>query len=121
MGRMTWALMIEFVISVLIDGAIFALALFALLDCLGQPADRFRVFSRMSKGAWTGALAAAALVSGLSCVSGVTALIGRPFGAGILSGGSFGMILILAAAIFTCVYLAGVRPNVSGKNGYGSY
>ena len=121
MVHMTWALMTEFVISVVIDGIIFVLALIALLDCLGHPADRFRVFSRMSKGAWAGVLAAAALLTGLACISGVSALMGKAFGVGILGAGGFGMILILASAVFTGVYLAGVRPNVSGKNGYGSY
>lgn len=77
------------------------LSVMALVDCLRRPADNFRAMGKLSKGAWLGMTAAATVVSVLSIVTA--------------SGSS---LFTLAAAVVAGVYLADVRPAVSGKSGY---
>lgn len=81
-----------------------ALSVWALVDCLMRPADRFAQEGKLSKGAWTGITGAATLVTVLA----------------VFSSG-FTSLFTLAAAIAAGVYLADVRPAVSGKGGYGGY
>lgn len=80
------------------------LALFAFVDALRHPAANFQRENKRSKPFWMGMTAAATLVCGLS----------------VLSGGGGGIFQLIGACI-ACVYLADVKPAVSGKSGYYPY
>ncbi|MGO3152418.1 MAG: DUF2516 family protein [Galactobacter sp.] len=83
----------------LVVGVVVAiLCLWALLDCLRRPAERFTAYGKLSKGAWSGILVAATAIT--------------VFGAFMASTSS---LFTLAAAVAAGVYLADVRPEVSGK------
>jgi hypothetical protein len=82
-----------------IAGAVVAiLCLWALIDCLRRPAERFTAYGKLTKGAWAGILTAATLIT--------------LFGVFLASASS---LFTLAAAVAAGVYLADVRPEVSGK------
>lgn len=77
------------------------LCIWALVDCLRRPTANFSALGKLSKGAWSGILTAATLITVVGVVW------------------SFGTSLFtLAAAVAAGVYLADVRPAVSGKGGY---
>ena len=75
------------------------LSLWAFVDCLRRPAANFAALGKLTKSAWTGLTAAAAILTVIM----------------IATGGS-STIITLAAAVVAGVYLADVRPAVSGKN-----
>ena len=77
------------------------LALLALIDAVRHPAANYQRENKRSKPFWMGMTAAATLVCVLS----------------VLSGGGGGMFQLIGACI-ACVYLADVKPAVSGKGGY---
>ncbi|MEE1622034.1 DUF2516 family protein [Zafaria sp. Z1313] len=84
---------------------VLGLALWAFLDNLRHPAANFQREDKRTKGFWM-------------------ALNGVSTGVALLSvaGGGGGGILMLVAACIVCVYLADVRPAVSGKGtGYYNY
>lgn len=84
------------------------LCIWALLDCLRRPAANFQAMGKLSKGAWTGITGAAAVITFFS--------FWFAFQAVWTAGGSGGVgIFTLAAAVAAGVYLADVRPAVSGK------
>jgi hypothetical protein len=77
------------------------LCLWALIDCLRRPAERFTAFGKLTPGAWTGILVASTAVT--------------VFGVFLASVSN---LFTLAAAVAAGVYLADVRPEVSGKGGW---
>ncbi|WP_313814816.1 DUF2516 family protein [Glutamicibacter sp.] len=103
MQFMKMAQMIEYYMLFALGLAIVALAVWALIDCLRHPADRFIQEGKRTKGFWTGLTVASTAVALLSMLS--------------ISGG----ILQLIAACIVCVYLADVKPAVSGKGGWYGY
>lgn len=78
------------------------LALWALVDALRHPGEAYLREGKRSKGFWGGLNAGAALF----CFFGVM-------------GGGAGLFQLVAACV-AAVYLADVRPALSGKGG-GSY
>ncbi len=74
------------------------ICVWALVDCLRRPAANFTAMGKLSKPAWLGITGVATIVS----------VVGVVF----LSPSSFFMI---AAAVGAGVYLADVKPAVSGK------
>lgn len=79
--------------------AIVALAVWAVVDCLRHRPERFIQEGKRTKGFWTGLTVGGLAVAILSVVS---------------LGGGF---LQLIAACVVCVYLADVKPAVSGTSG----
>ncbi|GAA3327881.1 MULTISPECIES: DUF2516 family protein [Paeniglutamicibacter] len=77
------------------------IALVALFDAVRHPAANFQRENKRSKPFWMGMTAAATLVCVLS----------------VLGGGGGGIFQLVGACI-ACVYLADVKPAVSGKGGY---
>jgi len=75
------------------------LSVLAFVDCLRRPAANFSALGKLSKPAWLGMTAAACVVT----------LVGLAF------GNSYSLFT-LAAAVVAGVYLADVRPAVSGRN-----
>lgn len=84
--------------------AVAVLSIWALADCLRRPSERFSAFGKLTKGGWAGILTAATLIT--------------VFGVFIGNGSS---LFTLAAAVAAGVYLADVRPLVSGKGGSSWY
>lgn len=80
---------------------IFAVCLWALVDVLRRPAAAFSWASKRSRGFWLAVTAAATAVS-FVCIP-------APIGVSFLSP-----IFGFAAAVAAGVYLADVRPAVSG-------
>ncbi|ASN40528.1 MAG: DUF2516 family protein [Paeniglutamicibacter terrestris] len=80
------------------------LAVMALADAVRRPAANFQRENKRTKQFWMGMSAAATLVCLLS----------------LFSGGGGGMFQLIGACI-ACVYLADVKPAVSGKGGYYPY
>ncbi|HKU35589.1 MULTISPECIES: DUF2516 family protein [Arthrobacter] len=82
----------------------FALELWALVDCLRHKPSSFEAASKRTKTFWLAMTAVAAIIGGLSVLTG---------------GGGFG-IFGIAAVTAACVYLADVRPAVketgTGRN-----
>ncbi len=75
------------------------LAVWSFVDCLMRPAARFEQEGKRTKGFWL-------------------ALTGAATFATILSLFSAGGIFQLIGACIACVYLADVRPALSGRGGY---
>lgn len=100
MNMMYMAYLIEHYMMIALSIVIIALAVWALIDCLRHGADRFAQEGKRTKGFWTGLTAASAAVSLL----------------GIFSQGGIGFLQLIGACI-ACVYLADVKPAVSGKGG----
>ncbi|WP_394159853.1 DUF2516 family protein [Galactobacter valiniphilus] len=74
------------------------ISVWALVDCLRRPAANFPAMGKLSKPAWMGITGVAAIVS----VVGVIFM-------------SPSSIFMIAAAVGAGVYLADVKPAVSGK------
>lgn len=100
MLMMDVAHLIERYMMLALSVVIVALAVWALVDCLRHGADRFAQEGKRTKGFWTGMTAGSAFVALL----------------GILSLGGVGFLQLIGACI-ACVYLADVKPAVSGKGG----
>lgn len=80
------------------------IAIVAFVDAVRHPAANFLREGKRTKSFWMAMTAAAAFVCGLT----------------VFSGGGGGIFQLVAACI-ACVYLADVKPAVSGKSGYNSY
>jgi hypothetical protein len=78
-----------------------AVEVWALVDACVRPAPAYRMAGKLSKPAWVGITAVAALVG----------LGGVPIGR-VSSG--FGGLLSIAALVAALIYLADVRPAVRG-------
>ncbi|WP_159609123.1 DUF2516 family protein [Glutamicibacter sp. JC586] len=100
MSMMHVALLIERYLMLALSVIILVLALWALIDCLRQGATRFAQEGKRTKGFWIGLTVASAVVSLL----------------GVVSNGGIGFLQLIGACI-ACVYLADVKPAVSGKGG----
>ena len=96
-----WPYAIEALLFFLLGLVILVLAVWALVDCLRHKESRFTQEGKRTKGFWTGLTAASVAVAVLST----------------LFGSSLGLFQLLAACI-ACVYLADVKPAVSGKGGW---
>ncbi len=81
------------------------IAIVALVDAVRRPAANFVREGKRTKPFWMALTAAAMLVCGLTALS---------------SSGGGGVLQLLGACI-ACVYLADVKPAVSGKGGYYPY
>lgn len=77
-------------------------AVWALIDCLRHQASRFTQEGKRTKGWWMALTGGATIISVLMVLSGPA------------SSGGF---LQLIAACVACVYLADVKPAVSGQSG----
>ena len=111
MQFMKMAQMIEYYMLFALGLAIVALAVWALVDCLRHPADRFIQEGKRTKGFWTGLTAGSAAVGALAL-----------FGSGLPTL----MLFQLAAVSVASVYLADVKPALnelkgSGGSAYGPY
>ena len=91
---------IEFFLMYALSLVIAVLALWALIDAVRHPGDRFVAEGKRTKGFWLG----------LTVASTAVALLG------IFSQGGIGFLQLIGACI-ACVYLADVKPAVSGKGG----
>jgi len=94
---------IEYFLMYALSLVIAILAVWALIDALRHPADRFQSEGKRTKGFWLGLTGASAFIAVLSVLPGAAAF----------SGG----FLQLIAACICCVYLADVRPALSGRGG----
>ncbi|RKW69820.1 DUF2516 family protein [Galactobacter caseinivorans] len=84
------------------------LCIWAFLDCVRRPAANFQSMGKLTKKAWVAITGVAAVVTFFS--------FWFAFQAVWAFGGSAGVgIFTLAAAVAAGVYLADVRPAVSGK------
>jgi hypothetical protein len=83
--------------------AIFAVAAWALVDCLRRPARAFPAAGKRTKNLWTLILAVATVV----------AFIALPIPGGYGLGSSVFGFLSLIAAVAALVYLVDVRPAVA--------
>lgn len=81
------------------------IAIMALIDAVRRPAANFVREGKRTKPFWMALTAAATLVCGLTALS---------------SSGGGGFLQLIGACI-ACVYLADVKPAVSGKGGYYPY
>ena len=100
MQFMNLAVLIEAYMLRALGIAILVLAVWAVVDCLRHPADRFAQEGKRTKGFWTALIVGSAVVAALS----------------VLSSGSGGFLQLIGACV-ACVYLADVKPAVSGKGG----
>ncbi|MCS3493632.1 MULTISPECIES: DUF2516 family protein [Micrococcaceae] len=100
MNMLRMAQIIEYYMMIALSIVIVALAVWALVDCLRHGADRFAQEGKRTKGFWLG----------LTVASTAVALLG------IFSQGGIGFLQLIGACI-ACVYLADVKPAVSGKGG----
>ena len=85
--------------------AIFALTVWALVDCLTRPARAFPAADKRTRPFWLGILVAAVLV----------AFLAMPLG----GPSSFFQFLALLAAVAAVVYLVDVRPAGRPYSGRG--
>ncbi|APF40667.1 DUF2516 family protein [Neomicrococcus aestuarii] len=99
---MALALLFEYYLLLALAIVALGLALWSLVDCLMRPAARFAQEGKRTKGFWTGLTVAATFATLL----------------GLFSPGG---IFQLVGACIACVYLADVRPAVSGRGGYYNY
>ncbi|GAB3620958.1 DUF2516 family protein [Glutamicibacter sp. PS] len=99
---MQWAITIEHFLYYGLSLVILGLAVWALLDALRHGAQRYLEEGKRTKGWWLGLTGASTFVALLSALP---SMIGGP------------LFLQLIAACIACVYLADVRPAVSGKSG----
>lgn len=104
MQMMRLAVVIEHYLMIALSIVIVVLAVWALVDCLRHGADRFVQEGKKTKGFWTAMTVASAAVALL----------------GMVSGSSIGFLQLIGASI-ACVYLADVKPAVSGKGGWYNY
>lgn len=100
---MQLAFTIEFFLMYALSVVIAVLAIWALIDAVRHPADRYFSEGKRTKGFWMAMTGASAFIAVLSALPNASAL----------SGG----FLQLIAACICCVYLADVRPALSGRGG----
>lgn len=94
---------VEFFLMYALSVVIAILAIWALIDAVRHPADRFVAEGKRTKGFWMALTGASAFIALLSVIPGAAAFSGA--------------FLQLIAACICCVYLADVRPAVSGRGG----
>lgn len=94
---------IEFFLMYALSLVIAVLAVWALIDALRHPADRFVSEGKRTKGFWMALTGGSTFIAVLSVIPT----------ASVFSGG----FLQLIAACICCVYLADVRPALSGRGG----
>ena len=94
---------IEFFLMYALSLVIAVLALWALIDAVRHAGDRFVAEGKRTKGFWMALTGGSAFIAVLSVLPNAAAL-----------GGGF---LQLIAACICCVYLADVRPALSGRGG----
>lgn len=99
---MDLAMLIENYLMYALSIVVVCLAVWAFVDCVRRPAQRFAEEGKRTKGWWT------ALTGGGTAIALISA---------IPNGGGGGGFLQLIAACVVCVYLADVKPAVSGKGG----
>lgn len=100
---MSLALTFEHYLLLALAIVALGLAVWALVDCLIRPAQRFEQEGKRTKGFWLALTAAATFATVLSLYS---------------AGGIFQLI----GACIAAVYLADVRPALSGRGGqYNNY
>lgn len=99
---MALAFQFEYYLMLALALVALGLAVWSLVDCFMRPAPRFAQEGKRTKGFWLALTAGATLATVLSVFQ---------------SGG----ILQLIGACIACVYLADVRPAVSGRGGYYHY
>lgn len=86
-------------VALVLGVALFAMQLFALVDCIRQRSDAFTAAGKWSKAAWLAITAVAAMIGFLFILSPIS-------------------IFEIAAVVAAGVYLADVRPalqQVTGK------
>lgn len=99
---------------VIVTLGVAVLSLWAMVDCLRRPAANFQAMGKLSKGAWTGITVAATVITVFS--------FWFAFQSVWHFGGTGGIgLFTLAAAVAAGVYLADVRPAVSGRGNNGWY
>lgn len=118
---MSLAVAISSCLFTIVTLGVAILAVWAVLDCLRGPAANFPAMGKLTKGAWTGITGIAAVVAVFSFWFALQAML-ISFTA-VANGGVYGSagigIFTLAAAVAAGVYLADVRPAVSGKGNSG--
>lgn len=100
---MQLATTIEFYMMYALSLVIAVLAVWALIDAVRHPADRFVAEGKRTKGFWMALTGGSAFIAVLSAIPSAAAF----------SGG----FLQLIAACICCVYLADVRPALSNRGG----
>lgn len=101
---MKFALVFEGYLMLALSIVAAIIAVMALVDAVRHPAANYLREGKRTKPFWMALTAASLLVCVLSVL-----------------GGGFGGIFQLIAACVACVYLADVKPAVSGKGGYYPY
>ena len=110
MTSFPWAIVLANYLDYAITLVVAVLALIAVLDCLRRPAVQFERAWKRTKPFWLALTGGAAVVTVFSAVFSTLALVqlGAP------RAGS--LLLMLIAATIAGVYLADVRPAVSGQS-----
>ncbi|MFF5793219.1 DUF2516 family protein [Paeniglutamicibacter sp. NPDC012692] len=101
---MFYALAFEFYLMKALSIVAAVIAIMALVDAVRRPAANFVREGKRTKPFWMAMTGAAVLVCGLTA----------------LSNGGGGVFQLIGACI-ACVYMADVKPAVSGKGGYYPY
>ncbi|WP_404289239.1 DUF2516 family protein [Glutamicibacter arilaitensis] len=99
---MDLARIIEMYLMFALSIVVGVVAVWALIDCLRHQAPRFTQEGKRTKGWWL------ALTGGATIISVLTVLSGPASSGGFLQ---------LISACVACVYLADVKPAVSGQGG----
>ena len=102
---MFYALAFEFYLMKALSIVAAVIAIMALVDAVRRPAANFVREGKRTKPFWMAMTGAAVLVCGLTALSA--------------TGG--GVVFQLLGACIACVYMADVKPAVSGKGGYYPY
>ena len=105
-GPFSLALYAEFWLNIILSLVVLGMAIWAFVHAAKSHAQNFVVSGKRTKNFWLG------LTGGSAAV-----MVLMVYGAAL----PFGMILQLAAACVCGVYLAGVRPEVSGPKQTGYY
>ncbi|HAY43400.1 MAG TPA: DUF2516 domain-containing protein [Micrococcaceae bacterium] len=96
------ALLIEAYLMYALSIVVGIIAIWALADCVRHQAARYTQEGKRTKGWWMALTGGATIISVLTVISGPA------------SSGGF---LQLISACVACVYLADVKPAVSGQSG----
>lgn len=105
-----WAIALANYLDYAITLVVAVLALIAVLDCVRRPAVQFERAWKRTKPFWLALTGGAAVVTVFSAVFSTLSLVRL----GVPGTGS--LLLMLIAATIAGVYLADVRPAVSGQS-----
>lgn len=110
MRTIPWAIALTGYLDYVITVAVAVLCLWAVFDCLRRSATQFERAWKRTKNFWLALTGGAAVVTALSALFATMSLVraGYP--------GTGSLILMLIAATIAGVYLADVRPAVSGES-----